>query len=195
MVKVADSDETFKVDQEAVAEDSETNAEEEETIDEEDVDEQLADELNDPTQGEGAEQYQVNLDEIEDEKLDRWIEELLFGEPIQDSREIAGGRVELQLSINTGEENMKVSMKVREEMQDKEQATNQYVSTFIAIVQAAHAIEKVNGDRIGDDSLDAKIKWLRDKPAIFTDQILEEYEKFEAEVATLLSEEADIKNG
>jgi hypothetical protein len=136
----------------------------------------------------------VDLDEIDEETKERWIEELIFQDQVTDERTMANGRVTVTLSINSGQDSLDISKEVQDLIDDDNDVSPQYVNTSLAIAQAAHAIESVNGKVPGGNDIKQKIDWLKSKSGIFIDEILRLYQEFEAELQALLQEDGIKKS-
>ncbi len=137
---------------------------------------------------------EVNLEELPDEKKERWVEELILGDEVVDTRELAGGKIELELAINTGQDSLDITKQVEKILDNDENPTPRYFQTAMALINAAHAIKTVNGKVPGGEGTEAKFEWLKGRSAILTDEILREYQMFEAEITALLREEGIKKS-
>lgn len=152
----------------------------------------------DPQQFQQNSVFDIELSDIPDDKRAAWIDEMLFKDKVTDTREIAGGNIELEMQISTGQSDVEVFETVRsyiEDIEDKDMGnyTDSELNTMISISHCAHSVQVINGEKPGGDDIMKKFQWFHSKPIPLINRILKEYQKFEYEITLVLDQGEDIK--
>lgn len=143
--------------------------------------------------------YDIEIEDIPQEKQDEWIKQLIFKDKVVDERTMADGDITVKLSISTGEGTVNAFDTVKDyidEYTDKEEEdyTNSEIQTLISVSHCAQILEEINDEKPGGENIMKRFMWLNKKPVLFVNKILQEYQKFEYELNLVLSEGEDIKN-
>lgn len=132
------------------------------------------------------------LEDVPEEKREKWIDSLVFDGEVVEECEMAGGNLTATFKVRSGSDSLDIAEVPKDVQGGDPQATIQYVNTKMSIRRLALVTQAVNGNRIGSTP-DEREEWLEDRPSPFLNRMLEEYNDLEMKLSAVLRA-GDIKN-